>query len=183
MSFTESEVAVIDDAITPEMAVAVMREIQACGGFSFGWHSNKGFDFSHWNLNFGGSKKARKDALRAMPPSVQAISAEFDPKLEGYRLIRAYVNAMTFGTEGYPHTDSQIRSDVTAVIYLNPDWRMEWAGETVMFDDENEIVKSVLPKFCRAVLFPGAMMHAARGVSRICPECRYVLVLKYAIED
>jgi hypothetical protein len=184
VSYDESNVTIYDDAIDPSLIVGVLKEIKG-QGFQFGWHSNKGFEFSHWNQNFGGSKKERYDCAHLMPLNVRAvweglklarvISPDFRP-------IRAYVNAQTFGTEGYPHTDSQVESDLSIVIYLNPEWKPEWAGETAFFDDDDDLVKSVLPRFGRVSIFPGAMMHAARGVSRVCPECRYVLVFKAACE-
>lgn len=178
MSFDASDVIVIDDAVSPDLLIAVLRDIKE-RGFQFGWHSNRGFEFSHWNVNFGGSKKARKDVLAQMPECVQAIWRHLDwiPQA-GYRLIRGYCNAMPYGAEGWPHTDSQVETDKSLVIYLNPEWETAWYGETVIFDEAGEIVRSIMPKFGRLLIFPGAQLHAARAVSRICPQARYVLVMK-----
>lgn len=92
-------------------------------------------------------------------------------------LIRCYVNSHVYGAEGYPHIDSTEDKDVTAVVYLNKEWRREWAGETVYFDGE-DIVFSVLPKFNRLVLFQASRWHVARSVSRTCPIERVALVFK-----
>lgn len=183
MKFTIDDIAVYDDVCPPELLIQVL-EIMKARGFNFGWHSSKREEFSHWNLNFGGSKKERYDAYDKLPAPVQMIWDELRSNgaiLRGnYRVIRSYVNAMVYGTEGYIHTDSQVETDLSICIYLNPEWHPEWAGEVVCFDQDGEIVKAVLPRFGRAVIFPGAMEHAARGVSRICPEARYVLVFKAA---
>jgi hypothetical protein len=185
VNYGEEDVTTHDDALDPALLVAVLKDIRKLG-FQFGWHSNKGVDFSHWNINYGGSKKLRFDIRPKMP---RAVGAVWDALIEKrimckeHRPIRAYVNAMTFGTEGYPHTDTQVASDTTVVVYLNPEWKADWAGETVFFDSSDDVVKAVLPRFGRVSVFPGNMLHAARGLSRICPEARYVLVFKAAVDE
>lgn len=180
MRFDETDIRTFDEELNPQLVVDVLKDMKA-RGFQFGWHSNKGVDFSHWNINYAGSKRARVDVFPRLPPCVQLVWAELKEmttQLRGHRVIRSYINAMTFGTEGYIHTDSKVDSDLSIVVYLNPEWHAGWAGETVFLDGEGDLVKSVLPRFGRVVIFPGAMEHAARGVSRICPEARYVLVFK-----
>lgn len=183
-AFFGTHVAVRDLAIKPELLIDVLTDIKA-RGFQYGWRSNKNEELSHWNINFGGSKKKRFDAMHLMPDSVRAVWDDLVPQgiiMPGYRLIRGYVNAATYGLEGFPHTDSQVESDITYVIYLNPEWHPEWAGETVFFDHDDDTCRAVLPRFGRISWFPSAMTHAARAVSRVCPEQRLVLVLKAACE-
>ena len=93
-------------------------------------------------------------------------------------LVRAYSNAHTYGVEGYIHRDSKFSTDETCIIYVEKDWKAEWAGETVFFNDDEDVVKAVLPRYGRMTIFPGNVKHAGRGVSRICPTIRRVLVLK-----
>ena len=95
------------------------------------------------------------------------------------RLLRTTINCSVPSDTNFIHThDNQI----SLVYYVNLDWKPEWAGETVFFDHEDEIVTAVLPKFGRLVVFPSAMLHAARSVSRICSQLRVVFVLKVSIE-
>ena len=70
---------------------------------------------------------------------------------------------------------------MTYLIYVNEQWDRDWAGETVFFDGHN-ILKAVLPKWNRLVIFPSAMDHCARSVSRICSKLRVILVYKSKVE-
>jgi len=100
-------------------------------------------------------------------------------ELEDKILIRYYMNAYTYGTEGYAHTDSNRNDEWTLILYvLNDFWNIDWAGETVLFNN-NEVIQSILPKKNRAFIFPSKMKHAARSVSRICYQTRKTLVFKF----
>ncbi len=69
-------------------------------------------------------------------------------------------------------------------MYLNNQWNANWAGETAIFDSSTgEIIRSVLPKWRRLLIFPSNMYHVGRGVSRICPLLRTVLVFKARPEE
>lgn len=101
---------------------------------------------------------------------------------DSVRLYECEFTANAYGTEGHPHFDSA-RIDtrhghITAIVYCNANWEISWAGETVIFDASGEIDSAVLPKPGRICLIEGDPMHVARGVSRICPEPRRVLVFK-----
>ena len=41
-----------------------------------------------------------------------------------------------------------------------------------------DVIKAILPRYGRLTVFPAAIPHCGRGVSRICPVARRVLVLK-----
>ena len=101
-----------------------------------------------------------------------------DDTLNGHSLVRCYANAHTFGVEGYPHTDSRLPGNYTTIVYINPIWKPEWAGETVFINDLGDITQAVLPKPGRMVVFDGRVMHAARGLSRVCPAMRATLMFK-----
>lgn len=93
-------------------------------------------------------------------------------------LIRCYLNGYTFGTDGYFDSDSHRADEHTAIIYITDNWDPDWAGETVFLDAAGEIIKSVLPRKNRAVIFPAHQLHAARGVSRKCNVLRETLIFK-----
>lgn len=173
-------VRVHDGLISFELLEALRVEILS-QGFKYGWNSNSDVEFGHWNTFFAGKSKRNRAPVGELLDGVIKQVAEEIKKLvlpPDSQIIRCYSNAYSFGTEGYPHTDSKIASDMTVVLYLNPQWRPEWAGETVFFDADDEIHTAVLPKFGRIVVFPSAMLHVARSVSRICSELRLVFVLK-----
>jgi hypothetical protein len=98
--------------------------------------------------------------------------------LEDGRLIRCYLNGYTYGVDGYFHSDSQRADEHTAIVYMNDEWEPDWAGETVFLDANGDIVKSVLPKRNRAVIFNANMQHAGRSVSRKCTVLRKALIFK-----
>lgn len=100
---------------------------------------------------------------------------------EGSRVYDCYINGNTYGTEGYPHIEVFGRRrdwQYTALIYCSRAWKPEWAGETVFFDDNDEICAASLPKPGRALVFRGNIKHVARSPSRFCPIERRVLVFK-----
>jgi|APCry1669192010_1035390.scaffolds.fasta_scaffold00621_16 SM-20-related protein len=154
-------------------------------GFTYGWKSHNKIDYGHWNLSFEKvGKDNREDIEDKIPTVVINIISALRGKVipEDSVVIRCYINAYTFGTEGYTHTDSENDSDMTIVVYLNENWKTEWFGETMFFDDKDEILTAVIPKFGRCVVFPSAMMHVGRSVSRLCPAARMVFVIKVRIE-
>lgn len=173
------------DKIIPEEKVNALHDLIMNGTFKYGWHSNSQVEFGHWNTFFAGKSKKNRIAVDNLLSGEVKDVADFIKSTTmppESRILRCYSNAYTFGAEGYPHTDSHIDSDMTAVLYLNKEWKPEWAGETVFFDEEDEILQAVLPKYNRLVVFPSAMLHVARSVSRICNHLRVVFVLKVAIE-
>ena len=101
-------------------------------------------------------------------------------------LLKAYVNGYTYGTDAYLHRDDSWitkqygKNSVseTIIVYLNENWNPDWAGETVIVSEEGEIELSILPKKNKVLVFDSNKLHAARPVSRSCPELRMVLVLK-----
>lgn len=101
---------------------------------------------------------------------------------ERVRLYECEYTANSFGIDGHPHHDSPRKdlrsSHLTAIVYCNEEWKLEWAGETVVVDRDGEIARAVLPRAGRICLIKGDPLHVARGVSRICPHARQVLVFK-----
>jgi hypothetical protein len=94
------------------------------------------------------------------------------------RLLRYYLNAHTFGTDGSPHTDSEDDGELTLVHFVNTAWRAEYGGETVVFDAAGEIEKAVMPKPNRLMTFPSNRVHGPRPLSKLFLGLRVVLVAK-----
>jgi SM-20-related protein len=94
-------------------------------------------------------------------------------------LVRCYANLITVGIDQRLHYDDKENDSKTVIIYLNETWNVDWAGETIFWDREKrEIVKSILPKFNTAVIFPGNIWHGVRPVSIFCKEPRITLMFK-----
>lgn len=94
-------------------------------------------------------------------------------------LIRCYMNAHTYGVDGYFHCDSDRHDEITVVVYLCRKWDRDWAGETVILEPNGfDTEMSVMPAPNRMVAFPSARWHCARAVSRKCNDLRKTLVFK-----
>lgn len=102
------------------------------------------------------------------------------------RLYECMVSANTFGTEGHIHHDVPERAPrekhLTILVYCNKEWKMDWAGETLFFDEQGEVNAAVIPKPGRVLICKGDPVHVGRSVSRICPTDRRVLVFKAWLE-
>ena len=174
-------IRVYDDVISRPMFDEIALAIRM-RGWSYGWKSNTELPFGHWNISFGGRKRANRspcidelsDPLRAIWTAVQPVVMPETPTL-----IRCYANAHTFGIEGHVHVDSAVKTDQTAVTYLVENWTRDWAGELLFFN-EDEVMFAVTPKFLRTVVFPSHLPHAARAISRLCPFTRECFVFKAA---
>jgi SM-20-related protein len=168
-----------DNQIPEDLMAECIVEVER-RGWQYGWRSNRDMGFGHWNVVLSDSKIERDDIYHEVAPCIQRLWDYIQPRFMPTTptLVRAYANAHTYGIEGYIHRDSKFMEDQTAVIYYEKDWRPEWAGETVFFDDSEDVIKAILPRYGRLSVFPAAIPHCGRGVSRICPVARRVLVLK-----
>ena len=144
--------------------------------WTYGWPSDKTIsEFTHWHRDF-----LERGAMDLVVAKIWNHLVSFN--LQGHELVRCYANAHTYGVEGYPHRDAHEDGNYTSMLYIVPPWKVEWAGETMFFNDTGEITGGVLPAPNRVVTFNGKQLHAGRAVSRICPGLRVVLVFKSRIK-
>lgn len=189
MEIVNQELIEVYDDIVDESLINEVLELIRRFGFRYGWKSNNQVSFSHWNVALsrtGTNSNNRKDIRAELPAPVLKIWESFQTQLLPNTpvLIRTYSNGYTYGNDGYIHQDSQDPEDMTAILFLNKVWNANWAGETAIFDSNTgEIIRSVLPKWRRLLIFPANMHHVGRGVSRICPHLRNVLVFKARPEE
>jgi SM-20-related protein len=158
--------------------------------FRYGWKANIDIegDQGHWNTPVLRSSFEFPYDVASMPfahkySSLFTVWNEIQEQIGRRPLLNVYLNGYTYGTDGYAHTDIDVHfkngtHDVTILLYLNTKWDKNWGGETVFFDSNDDIIRAVLPKFGRFVVFPSATMHGARPLSRSCPVLRHVLVFK-----
>lgn len=96
-------------------------------------------------------------------------------------LYSAYSNILNALSCPVVHTDApfNIPENKTVLFYLNDEWNPNWGGETVFYDENFDIIKSILPKPGRCIIFDGRIPHSARPpVSRF-RHNRYIITLKY----
>lgn len=149
----------------------------------YGHRSTRAMGYAHWNRDFaaGGAENGLDVSDNLTGVMREAWDYLRQTYFPGKILIRCYANAHTYGVEGYPHVDSKRANDQTLVIYINQDWRREWGGETMIYDGD-AIVHAEIPKANSGIRFNGNQWHAARSVTRICPELRMSLMFKFAPE-
>lgn len=159
--------------------------------FSYYWKSNHDSDQRHWNYSI-----LKYDAKNDKDIENEFVGIKSDHDLEyavwqkikrlesNCRLLRIYVNAYTYGNDPLPHTDSKRTGEKTYILYINKDWKLEWGGETVIFNEsQTDIDKSYLPKYNRLISFPSNRLHVARPIHRTCNELRIVLVIKIGTKN
>ena len=108
--------------------------------------------------------------------------------IQDNNLESCYVNGMSYGDEGYAHQDGN--HIVTCIFYMNNPWHSQWSGETVFYSGdfisdysdkwyyEHEIIKSVLPRYGRILLFDGKVPHSVKPLSKKCLMVRKTFMLK-----
>ena len=179
------DILVIDNFLPPTEYEKLARFISH-EPMEYGSRSNSKTDpHGHWSRKFvtGGGhnladvSNALEDDARLAPVNA-AWKLLRDTRLEDGILIRCYLNGYTYGVDGYFHSDSRRADEHTAIIYMNDHWEPDWAGETTFLGENGDIVKSVLPKRNRVVIFPANMPHAGRSVSRKCTVLRKTLIYK-----
>lgn len=132
-------------------------------------------DFRHWAIEVEIGTLVRQ-AIYA--PTLSALACWRHPR--GYRPYRAYTNVATYGDMLFTHVDcSENAGEVTALWYLCRDWDLEWGGETVFYDESDEIAVSVRPRPGRLVMFDGAIRHVGRPPNRMCYAPRYTMAIKF----
>ena len=176
-----------NDFLPPDILSAIDQEIVE-QGWQYGWRSRSkrdtGIPFGHWNIDFtkAGSENGL-DVSDRLPESLslawQHIQEKYCP---GSNLLRCYINGHTYGVEGYPHTDTIRIGNKTLLVYLSRDWKRDWGGETVFYNDD-DVIYAELPKRNKAILFEGSIAHVAKGVTRACPSLRVTLMFKIAVPE
>jgi SM-20-related protein len=156
------------------------------------WVSNVKFkeDNAHWTKVLTGPRGSKDEGDDIAPlladadPTIHAMWERWKIVGGDRKLVRIYVNGYTYGTEGYVHMDNPRTPPdgwqwETILVYCNPKWNMQWAGETVFFGENyREIIYSSAPVPKRIVIFRGDLLHVGRSSSRVCPVMRKTLACK-----
>jgi SM-20-related protein len=179
------DIIVIDDFL-PQPAYDSLARLISAQPLAYGSRSNFKTDpHGHWSRDFvaaGPHNLADVADLLAADEAVAPVDAAWrflrDTRLPDSVLVRCYLNGYTYGTDGYFHTDSQRPDEHTTILYINDYWEPDWAGESVFLGADGDIIKAVLPRHNRAIIFPAGTPHAGRSVSRKCMVLRKTLIFK-----
>ena len=121
---------------------------------------------------------AEKVAVDPFLGSVRRLVAKAFPK-EQFSDQRVYVNCSVYGDSYYMHRDCPAHElHVTALYYANLEWKPDWGGETIYYNDEEEPEIIVRPRPGRLVIARGAVLHRGNVPTRSCYEQRFTLAYK-----
>jgi len=178
------KVQIFDDALSIDLYRELLSATQSIG-WRFGWNTPSNPNTRYWHHEVGRgvkentqdiSENVRQHPLRAFGLYQDWLLSHLVPA--DTKILRYYLNAHTYGTDGWPHTDTDRNDELTAILYLNMDWKPEWCGETVVFNANGDIAASVLPHANRIMTFPSNALHAPRPLSKSFEDLRKVLVVK-----
>jgi hypothetical protein len=178
------QVQVLDNVLPLELYRELVLSTQRIG-WQFGWNTPSNPNTRYWHHEVGQGRKSnkhdisgnvRKHPLKVFSLYQNWLLTHLVPATSP--VLRYYLNAHTYGTDGWPHTDVDQGEELTCVLYLNTEWRPEWCGETVVFDGQGDIAEAVLPKANRLLTFPSDRLHAPRPLSKSFEGLRVVLVVK-----
>lgn len=183
------EVQVLDDVVPAELYRDLL-DASARIGWRFGWNTPSNPTQLYWHHEVAGGRKSNVEdrAAEVLRHPVKAFAAYQDWLRTQFvtseaRILRFYLNAHTYGTDGWPHTDCDRPGEVTTVLYLTPTWQPGWGGETVVFNQAGDISHAVLPRTNRLLAFPSDWLHAPRPLSRAFAGLRVVLVVKMGVPE
>lgn len=130
-------------------------------------------DYRHWAVNLN-------DMLfKSLPVYQRCLEVIEKVTSKRYQAYRSYVNYASFGDMLFSHTDCLPESDeLTVLVYICEEWNIEWGGETMFYNSEDDCVFACTPKPGRVVIFNGAIKHVGRPPNRICYKPRYTLAFK-----
>tara|TARA_Y100000114_G_C11762936_1_gene330955 strand:- start:6091 stop:6645 length:555 start_codon:yes stop_codon:yes gene_type:complete len=129
--------------------------------------------YKHWAVELSDTQ------VRALAVYQHAIKEIFSTTGKHYRAYRGYVNYASYGDMLFTHTDCLPEAnELTVLVYLCPEWDIEWGGETLFYNSKNDCVFACTPRPGRTVIFHGAIKHVGRPPNRICYTPRYTLAFK-----
>ena len=180
-------VQIFDNLLPPHDQQAVLAYLNR-PGWAYGGYSDPGGD-RYFYKHFAGLVQSGAEALvpsqiedelvQTAPLIAQLWSGLKAGPLRGHMLARCYANGMPAGTEGSPHTDSDVADHFTAIYYPHLTWDASLGGETLVFNEaRDEILAAIYPRPNRLAVFAGTSPHVARPVSKRFRDLRITLMFK-----
>lgn len=134
-------------------------------------------NYRHWAVNL---HNMQIGSLPVYQRCLDAIESKTGKRFKAYR---GYVNYASFGDMLFTHTDCLPgQNELTVLVYICPEWDIEWGGETMFYNSEDDCVFACTPKPGRVVIFNGAIKHVGRPPNRICYNPRYTLAFKMEVD-
>ncbi|HEY2444966.1 MAG TPA: 2OG-Fe(II) oxygenase [Rhizomicrobium sp.] len=104
--------------------------------------------------------------------------------VSGLRKQRLYVNSTVYGDMYYPHRDyGEGDRHISVLYYANPQWSVDWGGETILYSDDGDAQLAVTPRPGRILAFHGAILHRGGVPTRLCYEERLTVAYKLRLPE
>ncbi len=159
------------EGLAPAALFEEACKLSSAKGWYYGHASNAGDGGRFWKMDLDGI---------AVFDAIWKTARERCEAMAGgpLQVLRQYANGHTYGLGGQPHVDDVRPGSFTLLFYPLAEWKDEWEGETVFYDEHGEIALSVRPRPNRAVLFDSRILHAGRAPGRACPALRVSMAYK-----
>tara|TARA_R110000824_G_scaffold918_1_gene5385 strand:+ start:2164 stop:2688 length:525 start_codon:yes stop_codon:yes gene_type:complete len=111
---------------------------------------------------------------------IKCISDKLNTKVFPHDM---YFNIYQHGNECGIHVDKKTKNtNITFILYLTDDWKADWHGETILYNqEETDILFSSIPFANNALIFDSGLKHGVSPISKNCNEDRIILVLQLNI--
>ena len=154
---------------------------------------------TYWTVHVYGNNYTSTDKeplesefrLQEVKDCWEFIKNKFIQTIGDGNLESCYLNGLTHGIEAHAHVDNKSSDNfVTVICYVCEAWNSHWCGETCFYNmghSENpaheiyyshDIIKSVLPRYNRVVMFDGNVVHSVRPLSKTFKGLRKTLMFK-----
>lgn len=140
-------------------------------------------EFKHHITEYNHKKLLNTELYRIVEKLVHFLFPRTARNPDPLEVYRIYTNAVMFGDVAFVHRDSNEHDHVTCIVYPNPEWSSELGGETVFYDENNEIVESVEPRPDRICLFHGSIQHKGSPPGRLFYGSRYTMAFKFSADE
>jgi SM-20-related protein len=167
---------VVDGLFAPDV-VRMLHETLVRQPFWMAEYDNDDAKVRHWVSELPPDHREASPVLRVWSMAIVDKTRELMAGME-LDLKRVHCNSHYYGDLQEAHTD--LDPGATAIYYANAEWRPEWDGETIFFDESGEAFLAVAPRPGRVAIFRGGVKHRGGVPARICLEARLSVAFKFA---
>lgn len=178
----------IDDEFDPDVIHHIRKHYATQMKYHWKANGRSEYDQGHWNNQIIQKPNWIHVDLADTPeyeelPEIQYMWNNILPHVGDSSLLRCYCNGYTYGTDGFMHTDESSDKQgvpgATVIIYLNEgEWDPDWAGETIVYDMNDEPEFVCKPTFGRMLIFNSQLFHRALPLSRAYGGLRTIATFK-----
>ena len=102
---------------------------------------------------------------------------ELKDELNDLKFVSATINLSVPSSIQFSHSHNEKK---VLLYYINPEWKNEYYGETLFYDDySDEVIETSVYKPGRIILFDGKTPHSIRPSSHIAPQYRFTLFASF----